>query len=166
MNAPFNIPALIQSMEALLRDHPELADDETLRADMIEGCTDALEAMSVLANWDDETDATIEVLKARESLLKTRRQRMERRKEVIRATMLKVAEAANLKKFALPECTVSLTTGQPRVEVVDPDDLPAEFLRVTVEADKTKLKEALKAGRTVLGAVLTNGTPTITVRRS
>lgn len=166
MNAPFNIPALLASMEALLAAHPELADDETLRSDMLEGCTNAVEALSVLANWQAETEANIDVLKAREDLLKTRRHRMEKRAEVIRASMQKVLETAGLKKVELPEATISLRPGPAKVVIVDEHDLPSEFVRIRREPDKRALAEALKSGKAVLGAVLANGEPTISVRRT
>ena len=37
---------------------------------------------------------------------------------------------------------------------LDPADLPANLQRVTIEADKTAIKDALKAGQTVAGAEL------------
>lgn len=166
MNAPFNIPALLASMEALLAAHPELADDEQLRADMLEGCTSALDALSVLANWQAETDANIDVLKAREDLLKTRRHRMEKRAEVIRASMQKVMETADLKKVELPECTISLRPGPAKVVIVDEADLPDYYMRVKREPDKKALAEAMKAGKTVLGACLSNPETVISVRRT
>jgi len=166
MNAPFNIPALLASMEALLSAHPELADDETLRSDMLEGCTNAMEVLSVLARWEEETAANIEVLKARKALLAARQARMEKRDEVIRASIQKVLEEADLKKVELPEATISLRVSPPKVVIVDESDLPDEFVRIKREPDKRALAEALKAGKTVLGAALANGEPTISVRRT
>ena len=57
----------------------------------------------------------------------------------------------------LPEEADSLEAPVEEVEVEltgEPEDLPPEFLRQKLEAKKTDIKKALKAGRTVPGAVL------------
>ena len=66
-------------------------------------------------------------------------------------------------KFSTERCAVNFRRTQ-RVDIVDMTAVPEEFLRrkETVEADKTRIKEAIKAGREISGCRLAeNISPTI-----
>lgn len=164
MNAPLNITALLTSMDALLRDHPELADDDTLKADMLEGCTTAFEALAVLLDTMQETTALMTGLNERIKEMRLRRDRLEMREEACRRLMQRIMEHAQLSKVALPEATLSLRATPESVEITDFAEIPDEFCRYVREVSKTKVKEALKAGTFVPGAVLSNGGQTVSVR--
>lgn len=162
MTAPF--PTVLADMRALLLQFPELEDDEALRADMLEGATDFHGACSVLLNALQETATLHTALKARIKEMRERGERLEMRQESLRAMLFKIMEAGNLTKVALPEATLSIRNGPPRVVIIDEDDLPEQYVRVKREADKRGILEALKAGETILGASLANGEPCLSVR--
>ena len=66
-------------------------------------------------------------------------------------------------KFSTERCAVNFRRTQ-RVDILDMTAVPEEFLRrkETVEADKTRIKEAIKAGREISGCRLAeNISPTI-----
>lgn len=66
-------------------------------------------------------------------------------------------------KFSTEQCAVNFRRTQ-RVDILDMTAVPEEFLRrkETVEADKTRIKEAIKAGREISGCRLAeNISPTI-----
>jgi hypothetical protein len=60
-------------------------------------------------------------------------------------------------KIETERCTVAVTNNggkQPIDLTVCPEQLPAEFQKVSVTADEDRLRDALKAGREVPGARL------------
>lgn len=66
-------------------------------------------------------------------------------------------------KFSTERCAVNFRRTQ-KVDILDMTAVPEEFLRrkETVEADKTRIKEAIKAGREISGCRLAeNISPTI-----
>jgi hypothetical protein len=160
----FSIDQLRLDIEALIREYPDLAEDEMLRADMLDGETDMRNVLSALFNAVDDNRSMIEAIKYRQQQLKERQARMARRVDFLRSLMLKVLQSANLRKVELAEATLSQRATQPQI-IGEPsvDDLPRELLRVTVEPDRVKIREALIAGQTVPGVVLSNAPPTLSI---
>lgn len=72
-----------------------------------------------------------------------------------RAEWLKnyLAASLNGEKFSTPRCSVSFRRSQ-GVKVLNDAEIPASFLRVKSEPNTAAIKDALKAGETVPGAVL------------
>lgn len=96
--------------------------------------------------------AEIESLKAEEKALCERRKSKEKRAEWLKGYLTYSLDGA---KFETPKLALSFRKSVV-VDVADVDKLPEEFKRVktTVDADKTALKEALKAGALIDGATL------------
>ena len=67
-------------------------------------------------------------------------------------------------RIELPEATLSIRVGMPKVVVTDEAVLPDTLCRIKREPDKTKIKESLLAGNAVEGAVLSNAEHTLTIR--
>lgn len=164
MNAQFDPAAVVASIEALIAENPALKDDDELRADMVEGCTDAFDAVARLFAESQEAALLAEALDLRIKQMRERKARLSAREDVLRAVILKIMQAAELKKVPLPEATLSVRAGTPKAVVVDEADLPDEFMRIKREVDKKALLDALKAGRAILGASLSNGEPSLSVR--
>lgn len=153
-----------QQLSNLLLAFPELAEDDVLRADMIEGATnahrflEACERKRVEAKW-----MTASIADYQEEL-DERKKRFERREQAMRQFMFKVMEAADLKKVELPEATLSIRPGVTKVIITTEELLPIEMWRFRKEPDKTKIKEAIQDGNPVPGAELSNAEPTLSIR--
>lgn len=144
--------------------YPELADDEILRADMIEGATDLHETLRELERTRRQADSFAGAIKQTIVELSERKARFERRDEAMRALMFQLMEYANLRKLELPEATLSIRQGQPKVVITDETIIPKDYMRVKVEPDKTNIKAAISAGKTVPGAELSNATDVLAIR--
>jgi hypothetical protein len=142
---------LLREIERLKALYPELADDETLLADTIEGST---RFESVL---DRLNVAYLEVTGLREATLmlkqtmQDRADRFERRGEGIKGLMLSVMLAAGQRKAVLPSGTISVANGRDKLEL--DDDFHAQgYMRVREEPMKSDILTALKAGAEIPGA--------------
>ena len=144
--------------------YPELADDEQLRADVLEGETDFHSIMSRIIAGIRNANAFADAVKAMRDQLMERQAAHQRRAEAMRLMAQRLMETAQLRKLTLPEATVSVRLGSPSVVITDEQAIPAKFQRHKIEIDKTALKEALKAGETVAGAALSNSPDGLTIR--
>jgi Siphovirus Gp157 len=154
-----------QQINALILANPELATDEQLCADMIEGETDAFEFMRKLERMRLETRCTVEVLVTVIKTMVERSNRFERREENIRKLMKQLLDTANLKKLELPEATLVIRNGSPKVIITDEEALPDYYFRIKKEPNKTLIGAALKTNppTSVPGAVLSNAEPSLTI---
>jgi hypothetical protein len=161
----FNIDELRRQIEAMLRDFPDLIEDETLRLDMLDGQTDLREALTGLADKMHDTLSMMAALTQRIATMTERRGRFSRRADFLRALMLKVLQSADLRKIELAEATLSQRAGQPKiVGEVDVNTLPAEFVRVTTEPNRVAIREALMAHREIPGLSLSNAEPGLIIK--
>ncbi len=148
----------------LIEAYPELAEDETLRADMIEAETGADKIIEKAFEERQHAEMMAGAIKSRELVMAERRGRYERKSEAMKRLIRSVMQAADLDKLTLTEATISITKPRASVNVLDVDELPQGFYRVKREADKTALKSALEKGETVPGAELALGEPGIAFR--
>jgi hypothetical protein len=153
-----------QEIAQLLVCHPELDEDEVLRTDSIEGQTTAFEFLAKIVRLIGSTQAIAGGTAEYVAELQERKARMERREQALRSLIFKVMNAADLRKIELPEATLSVRAGQPKVVIVNEREIPSEFMRVTTAPDKTKIKAAMVAGEHVNGTALTNAEPTLAIR--
>lgn len=151
---------LAAQIRAALAEH----DDEDLMIDMVEGETCLFELIDQVMEDDAEDDARIAAIAARQSDLRDRKARLERRQKVRRSVVQAALDTAGIRKLERAEYTASLRAVPPGVEITDPDALPDHLVRIKREADKTAIKKALGEGP-VAGARLTNGGETISIRR-
>lgn len=158
-----DVSNVLADIDALLPNYPELAEDDALRADMLEGSTAAFDVLSRLVDLERDADSMSKAIAARITDLQARKARAERQKEAMRTLMLRILQAIGERKATLVEATVSVSKGRDSVEVVDADSLPDEFVRIERVPDKTALKAAL-ANDNVPGARMRSGEETITVR--
>jgi hypothetical protein len=153
-----------QEISNLLLQYPELADDDILRADMVEAETKAYDFLHTLENKRQAGLILIMGLKALIEQLRQRLARIERHEEGLRGAMRKTMEAADLKKVTLPEATITLRLGPPHVLITDETKIEDYYWRVKWEPNKTLIGAALKAGQVVEGAVLSNPEPVLTIK--
>lgn len=159
-----NLPEIRTQIEQLLLQWPELNDDEVLRADMLEGETGLQTALSGLERRRQEAVALSNSIEAWINQIKHRQARFDARDEAIREIMFKLLQVANLKKVELPEATLSIKLGSPKVMVTDAAALPASMVRIKAEPDKIRIREALQSGATITGAVLSNAEDILAIR--
>jgi hypothetical protein len=154
-----------QQIEALMREYPDLAEDEILRADMLEGETDLAEIVTAIHRMTEDAKALRDGTQERLDDLTARRNRFKQRVEFGRELILKILNAADIKKLELPEVTVSLRNNKPHLlGDVDPNLLPDELVKITRAIDRAKVREAIEAGQEVEGFVLSNAPPSLLVK--
>lgn len=158
------IAAIEREVALLLEAYPELADDDELRADMLAGSTEVFELLTLIVERMQDADTTAEAIGLRIDQLETRRDRYARRVQAMRDLAERIMHTAGLRKAELPAATLSIRSVAPSVIVTEPDDVPDEFIRIKREVNRAALKDALKAGRFVPGASLSNGTETLAVK--
>ena len=163
------IDRLRLEIETVLREYPELADDEVARLDTLEGATDIREVLIGLAKKYGLTEANIVAIQAyQEELigsLALREKRYEARKDFLRALMSRLMDSAQLRKIELPIATLSFRNNQPRVVGdTDPNLLPDDLCNIKRTVDKKAVRAAIEAGRDVPGFVLSNAAPSLSVR--
>jgi hypothetical protein len=145
--------------------HPELQEDDEAWVTSLESETDLNEMLTRVVRRIEDTKALIVGTKDRADELKGRRDRFERRIEGLRGLLLKMMDAADLPNIELPEATISVRKGQPKlVGDGDPATLSDALCKISREPDRTKIKDALKAGETVPGFALSNAEPSISIR--
>lgn len=149
---------------AVLAEHPELADDEAMRADTLEGAVDLHEVAARLVREAKETEALADSLKAVVADYTARRQRLEARVEGYRALLLKLLLAADLPRLEVAEAMVSTRRVPPKLVIDDEAALPPDCFKTKPVVDRDAIKTALEAGFTVPGARMTNGDVGITIR--
>ncbi|AEB80906.1 TPA: siphovirus Gp157 family protein [Streptococcus suis] len=124
---------------------------------------DTLESIDWTEQFEEKVENTVKVIKNKEAdvdQLKEEIDRLTKRKKSIEndITRLKTGlqgafEITGHDKIKTLLFTVSLANNQPSV-VVDEDLLPKKYFIQTLKPDKTAIKELLKAGKKVKGAVL------------
>ncbi|MDW8719100.1 siphovirus Gp157 family protein [Streptococcus suis] len=124
---------------------------------------DTLESIDWTEQFEEKVENTVKVIKNKEAdvdQIKEEIDRLTKRKKSIEndITRLKTGlqgafEITGHEKVKTLLFTVSLANNQPSV-VVDEDLLPKKYFIQTLKPDKTAIKELLKAGKKVKGAVL------------
>lgn len=151
-------------IENLVRQYPEIAEDEILRADMLDGETSIEQVLTSLVRMGEDARAMRDATQTQLDNLKARGDRFGRRIVFSRALIFKILEAAKLKKKELPEATVYLRNNAPAlIGEPDGDKLPDDYVKVERKPDKKKIKDAMIAGTTFEGLALSNQPPSVVV---
>ena len=151
-------------LDAMLVAHPELVEDDELRADMFEGETDLAPLMSRLVRIRQERLARAEGLNTYIGDLTSRRDREARGADGIKKLMVQLMTASQLPKLILAEATISLLNGRETVSITDIDALPQGTFTIERKPDKAAIKAMLEAGEDIPGAALVSGENVLTVR--
>lgn len=156
--------AILQQITSLLLEYPDLADDEVLRADMVEGATELVEFLRRLERARQEAKTNSNALAENLKGLESRKYRFDQREKAMRALALKLLFAANAEKpVVFPEATYSMKKVPPAVVIVDEDQLPDAACKFERKPDKTAIKSMLEIGE-VPGATMSNGGRTLAIR--
>jgi len=136
--------------------------DEQTVADTLEGLSGDLEVKATnVAMFARNLEATAAQIKEAEAAMATRRKAIEHRADGLRRYLLVCMQQTGVTKIDSVHFRIAVRDNPPAVDVFDSEQLPAEFMRQPEPPppapDKTAIKEALKAGRDVPGARLTQG---------
>lgn len=163
--------ALIVSLkQRLLAECPDLEEDPKLWLDTLDGQTDAVDTIRSLIRASIDADVLAEATRKREAEIAARAERAERRKQAFRAAAVTLMGLAGIAKLPEPDFTARVQAGQTSLGQIDLDALPPEFVDVEVTVTRKPLKDRLladlKAGQTIPGAQLRQGSPFLVVKRS
>jgi hypothetical protein len=161
MNVRFDMAQVTQAIDSLRAAYPEIAEDDILRADMLEAETDFHSLLAKLVSLSGDAASMAEAIKLRNADLAARKTRYERQEEGIRSLIQSLMERADLTKVTLPEATLSVSFRKPAPVVVDESALPDEFCKLKRLPDIAKIKEAPELPP---GCVMGNGKTILTVR--
>ncbi len=146
MNAFVQINELRRIAEVLA---PMCDGDDELLADMLEGCSDIDRMLARLYEQFARDGESVEGIKARMTALNERLHRIEARRENFKRAIGDVLTAGAIKKFELPEVTLSVRAGKPKLVITDKDAVPGEYQRATYAPDKTAINEAFADSETL-----------------
>ncbi len=164
MNIAAEISNLKVIIDALLVTYPDMADDEQLRADMLEGETDIDALLAKLTNIALDAGSMADAIKLRKTDLDARKARYEAKEDAFRKLIAGVMQAANLSKFTLPDATLSVRQIAPAPIVTDPAALPDNCVKIERKPDMAAIKAALETLPNIPGVAMGNGKQSLTIR--
>lgn len=153
-----------KAIDDMLAAYPDLLDDETLRADMLEAETSLPALASKIVRARGERLAHAEGLNDYIKELTQRRDRLSRGADGLKGLLLKLMATAKLPSLPLPEATISVRAGNDTVSITDIDALPQGTFSLVRQPDKAAIKAMIDAGEDVPGAALVAGENVLTVR--
>jgi hypothetical protein len=145
--------------------HPELVEDDEAWLATLESETDFNEVLTDIVRRIEDAKALAVGTAGRLQELQARKGRFEYRVHALREFAFRIMQSAELHKIELAEATLSIRAGTPQlIGEVDAEALLPEYRKIQVSPDRTAIKEALKAGRTVPGYTLSNAQPSLIIR--
>ena len=148
-----------------LQDLQKLQDmdlDEQTFADTLESLSGDLEVKATnVAMFVRNLEASAESIKAAEKQMAERRKAIEAKAERIRNYLKDNMARTGITKIYCPYFALSLRNSPPAVEVINADEIPAQYFDIPEPPapvlNKNRLKDDLKNGVIVEGARLTQG---------
>jgi hypothetical protein len=164
-------------------------DDDTLLVDSIEGQTSLFEIVDVVLDRMTDAEVNIEGVEAVAKNLSGRKARYEQRLKSDRAMLEQAMTIAGLAKIERPTATLSLANRPPSLTITEESDIPANYWKPgDPTLDRKGLAQALKDRAAAIaalpsdpeakaaaiadlppeipGATLSNGAPSLTLRRA
>lgn len=178
-----------KAVAALLAAHDiDVEHDAELVADTIEGETSLFEAVDAVLDRIADAEVMLEGLNVVIARLDARKARYEARIKTDRTLLEQALTIAELPKLERPAATLSISTRAPSLVLTEESDIPAKYWKAgaptldkkALAADLTDRAKALanlpedEAQRAALiaslpdipGAALSNGAPSLTIRRA
>lgn len=170
-----NVHKLQQTVaqDKLLRDQllarfgDALADDEQALIDTLDGVSDFDgQALAVLRSAEDD-EMLVTGIKERIDQLRSRAERLTARAAAKREAVLFAMIETGRKKIEAPDCTVSVRATPASVVITDETAIPDDYLKPQPpKVDKAAIRDALKQGASIPGAMLSNGGQSLGIRRN
>jgi hypothetical protein len=165
MKQQTQVELLRRTIQLILAHHPELAEDEDFKLDVLEGETDFHEVIHKLLRMAQDNMYLSDAAKSALHDIRERKDRFDRRVEAARSIIKTLMETAEIKKLEFPTATLYVRNTPQSVVVYDEDKIPDEFMRIKREPKLTDIKNALEK-HDVPGASLSNGGTSLTIRKS
>jgi len=167
MSAAANTLRLVGPQIAALSAHIRAVagDDDEAWLDTLEGETSAVGAARAVVRQIMEASANAAALKSLMQTYSERKAATEAREDRLRGALLRFMLEIGEKTLPLPEATVSVGNGSPKL-LGDPEvnALPEDYVRITRSPDRALIKKALQDGYDVPGMSLSNAEPRLTLR--
>jgi hypothetical protein len=170
VNAHSDIAKVAREIEAARVLREQIADlaqgDEDFIRDTLEGETDLDGIVRSLIAGIGEDEAMADGIDAYAKELDARKDRMTKRAKLKRSLICSALEIAGRKTMETDVGTVTLSAVKAKAIVTEEADIPAEFFKPQPpKLDQSALSAALREGREVSGATLSNGGNTIRILR-
>ena len=166
MSEQYKLSREVEAAMTLKASMGELAEDDQLLADMINGETDIHEAITAVVTSMDEDQILLDGIVAREVELDARKHRIKNRIAAKRTAVEQAMSIAEIKKIEAATFTLSLKRKPEGLVIEDEAEIPAAFWKAQdPKLDKAAIKGALKDGNAVPGASLDNGGIALQIRR-
>ena len=130
-------PEILELMDALIEDPENQAIEDTLGMLIEEDIDTACRMMR-------QFDAEAEAMKKESDFFARKAKARVNAKNYVRGKILSLMLLTNNRKIKTAENTVSVSTRSKFILDVDPNDLPAEFKKVTVEPRLTEISNEMK----------------------
>lgn len=150
---------------ALLRDDPELAEDEAALSRLLgneEGDIDSI--LARLLRGVRHAEVMANGAKAQIEDIKARQDRYRRRAEAMRGTAFAIMTEIQRFRVELPDLTATIRAGVPGLVLSEDAVLADEYVRVTRTPDRAAIISDLKQGVVIEGAQLSNGIPALAIK--
>jgi hypothetical protein len=157
------VPVHREIVETIHAMFPDASDDDLL--DTIAGESDLPDVIAVVLRQSIEREAHATALAALMQQMTERKARIERGSATLRSAALQAMQAGGIKRLNLPDMTVTVSPGKPKVIITDESLLPADLCRTKIDPDRKAIGAALADGKKLLGAELGNAVPYLTIRR-
>jgi Siphovirus Gp157 len=154
-----------REIDALAVTHPDVWEDDELRALALESETGFREFLTKVLRRILETKALTDANKIDAADLKKRQERLESRHDSLRSLALNVMLHANERKVELPRATLSVSNGVPSVIFTDEAALPDNVVEIVRKPLRTEIKKLIDQGVTVPGATLSNAEPSLRITK-
>lgn len=156
---------ILGAIKACLTVHDEELDDPELMLLVAEGQTSILELIDLLLDADFNDEGLIAGAKLNKDTLAVRLHRLEKRRTSRRAIIEQALALMEVKSLERPVATITLSDRAPALIVDEESQIPAQYFDLRPVLSRRLLKEALEAGQEIVGARLSSGVVSLTVRR-
>ena len=163
MTTALSLYAIAAEFRNMVERLTDCQDDAAAIADTIEAESYPLEIKAQnVAYAIRNLEASAAAIKEAEAQMAERRKRIEKRAEQVKEYLKTAMEVAGVTKIDCPHFALSIAKNPPSVDIYEPSMIPLIYMRQPEPPppaiDKTAIKEALKAGKDVPGALLAQGT--------
>jgi len=157
MPASINLWGLVVQHQAILETLEEGEVTEEAEARFTELTEDLQDQAAIMVRHMDDKAAESDALALHIQRLTERKKRVDAARRRLKEWLARVMLEMGAKKLDVGTHKLSVQKSPPRVEVTCEGDLPSSYLRTTTVPDKAALKEALRGGEVIPGAILVSG---------
>lgn len=154
---------IVAQIDRLKAIYPELAEDDALLLDTIEGQTHFDRVISTVIDAYLDAVSMNGAIADRIESLKERSERYDRRSEAYKALAFALVEASGQRKLTLPQATLSISTGRKVLEL-DEDFNAQGYMRIKAEPIKADILAALNNGDPIPGARIVQSPDHLSIR--